>query len=180
MDKSQRVNRRARASGLTLLELLMTLALIGILLSIGGPTFADLVARNRMAIAVNGLIAHLQFTRSEAIKRGVPVRLCPSTDGATCTGGQAWHLGYIVTTDEKDPAARLRVGGALDPNAIQIRSNRYRVVYQPLGTAGGSNQTFLFCDQRKAATVNDHRRVVLSNVGRPRVEKPSGEDPCRG
>ncbi|MBK1699940.1 GspH/FimT family pseudopilin [Thiococcus pfennigii] len=180
MDKLQRGNRHTRPHGLTLLELLMAIALIGILLSIGAPTFADLVARNRMAVAVNALIAHLQFTRSEAIKRGVPVQLCPSADGATCTGGQAWHLGYIVTTDEKDPAARLRVGGALDPNAIQIRSNRYRVIYQPLGTAGGSNQTFLFCDQRAAATVDDHRKVVLSNVGRPRVETPSGEDPCQG
>lgn len=172
--------QRAQTRGLTLIELLMAMAIAAILAALAVPALADLIARNRMAASVNSLLAHLQLARSEAVKRGVRVQACPSTDGETCTGGQDWHWGYVVTLDGADPAAVLRHGAGPSPGAVRIRSNRYRITYQPDGTSGGSNATITFCDQRPQATVGDHRRVILSNVGRPRSEVPTGPDPCQG
>lgn len=164
--------------GMTLIELLITITLIGALISLATPSFMDIAARNRMATAVNTLLAHLQLARSEAVKRGLRVTVCPSTDGSTCAEDAAWHAGYLVTLDGTNSSAILRASDSSNPAAIEIKSNRSQVTYQPEGTAGGSNQTFTFCDRRPQAKTDDHRKVILSNVGRARVAIPKGSDPC--
>ncbi|MEY6431683.1 GspH/FimT family pseudopilin [Thioalkalicoccus limnaeus] len=169
---------RRALQGVTLIELLVTLSIVAVLLTIGVPPMADLIARNRMATSVNGLLAHLQLARSEAVKRGVRVFVCPSHDGLTCTGGYSWHQGYLVTLDPDDPDGVLRRSNGTNPAAIQVTTNRLRVTYQPDGTSGGSNLTFRFCDQRAQAAASDHRRVIVSNVGRPRTQVPTGTNPC--
>jgi len=174
-----RHGRRKAIEGLTLPELLITIGLVAILVGSGVPAMGDLIARNRMTASVNTLLSHLQLARSEAVKRGTTVRVCPSTDGETCTGGQIWHDGYIVTRDGSDAAALIRSEPAGNSRAIRITANRNIVTYQADGTAGGSNMTIVLCDQRADSIGSDHRRVILSNVGRARTETPSdGDDPC--
>jgi type IV fimbrial biogenesis protein FimT len=90
---------RTRRAGFTLMELLMTLTVAGILIAIGVPSFRYVTNANRIASEVNGLLGDLQYARSEAIKEGQTVTVCASTDDATCTGGNAWQGGWIVFLD---------------------------------------------------------------------------------
>lgn len=83
--------------GFTLLELMTALTVIGILLTVGVPTFFDVVRDNRATANANELVSALSIARSEAIRRGVRVSVCRSSDGATCIG--TWSDGWIVFTD---------------------------------------------------------------------------------
>jgi len=88
-----------RMHGLTLIELLVTLAVAVTLALLAAPLFNSFTSGNASKSADNLLARQLLMARSEAIKRGIPVSLCPSSDGATCTGGTDWSVGWIAFTD---------------------------------------------------------------------------------
>jgi type IV fimbrial biogenesis protein FimT len=90
---------RAAASGFTLIEMLMTMAIAAVLLALAVPSFRYVTNSNRIAGEINGLLGDLQFARAEAIKEGQTVTVCQSTDGATCTGLTSWQGGWIVFSD---------------------------------------------------------------------------------
>jgi type IV fimbrial biogenesis protein FimT len=86
----------ARSAGFTLLELLITMSVATILLTIAIPSFRYVTNANRIASEVNGLLGDLQFARSEAIKEGRYVSVCASTDGSSCSNSPDWQSGWIV------------------------------------------------------------------------------------
>jgi len=88
-----------RQTGFTLTELMVVLAIVAILLTIGVPSYRYVTNSYRMSAEVNGLLGDLQYARSEAIKEGQTVTTCVSTNGTACTGGTAWASGWIVFSD---------------------------------------------------------------------------------
>lgn len=88
-------------NGFTLVELMVALAVLAILLTIGIPGFQSVFAQNRATSSANQILASLQFARSEAIRLGEQVDLCPSTDGEGCTGGSDWSDGWVVLIDNE-------------------------------------------------------------------------------
>src|SRR3974390_1606006 len=101
-----------RAAGFTLLELMTTLTIAAILLSIGVPSFRYVTTANRASSEINALLGDLQLARAEALREGVYVTVCASTDGATCAGATAWNTGWIVFTDAP-PLTTLEPGDRL-------------------------------------------------------------------
>lgn len=89
----------AQASGFTMIELLMTIAVASILLVLAVPSFRYVTNSNRIAAEINGLLGDLQFARGEAIKEGRTVTVCVSTNGTSCTGTPNWQNGWIVFSD---------------------------------------------------------------------------------
>lgn len=92
------MDRTSKASGgFTLVELLVTLAVMTVLLAIAIPNFRDTILRNRVSSANNALLSALGYARSEAIDRSQLVTLCPSADTTNCTtGGTTWGAGWMV------------------------------------------------------------------------------------
>jgi type IV fimbrial biogenesis protein FimT len=88
-----------RALGFTMIEMLMTIAIATILLSLAIPSFRYVTNSNRIASELNGLLGDLQLARAEAIKEGRTVTVCQSSDGATCTDSTSWQGGWIVFSD---------------------------------------------------------------------------------
>jgi type IV fimbrial biogenesis protein FimT len=107
-----------RSPGFSIIELMVVVALAGVLLGMAVPSFRELIQRNRAAGEMNSLVGDLQFARSEAIKRGLPVSVCPSSDGGTCLGAGTWHSGWIVFTDPD------RSGTAGDADAEPVLRTR--------------------------------------------------------
>ena len=88
-----------RHSGFTLIELMVTLVVAAILATIAIPSFWNTIQSNRATTEANELVTALHYARSEAIKRGARVSLCPSTNQTGCTGGTNWANGWIIFVD---------------------------------------------------------------------------------
>lgn len=161
-------------AGMTLLELLVAMAIAGALLALGVPSFGGFLAEQQLQDRADSLVHALDRARSEAIKRGARVHVCPDT-GQDCPGAAAaWESGWntVVTTGEGTSVAIAREPRA--PDGITIRGNRPvadYVSYTPLGNArrtDGALQmgTFTLC--RHGHKV---RKVILASSGRARIER---------
>jgi len=94
-----------RRNGFTLIDILVAVAIIAIVLVFGVPTLRNTVQQNQISTQANALVIALNYARSEAINRNLPVIVCaaaiPSsgTSPSTCSGGTTWNNGWIVFTD---------------------------------------------------------------------------------
>ena len=85
--------------GFSLIELLMTIAIAAIIGGLAAPSFKKMMAANRIQTGASALQGDMMYARTEAVKRGSPVSICPSTDQATCSTANAWQNGWIVFVD---------------------------------------------------------------------------------
>lgn len=170
--------------GFTLVELMITLAVVAIVVSIAAPSLGQFIRENRAATQANNLLASVQLARSEAINRGMQV-----TMRRTSGTNSLWEDGWTIFTDwdgdgvfDGDPndtdcsvdnqECRLMIQQAL-PNGMTLRTGgNYAVglTFLPSGEirqAGGGigNDTFTLC-----APQTNQRDIVISPGGRPRVD----------
>lgn len=103
--------RRMQAQGFTLTELMVVIAIIAILLTIGLPSFNETLQRNRVATLTNEVIGSLSLARSEAIRTSRGGGVCPSSDGATCGG--SWDAGWLVWANQGVANATFESGDLL-------------------------------------------------------------------
>jgi len=170
--------RRGSVSGFTLLELMIAVAIVGILLALAAPNFRDALMNARLTAQTNDLMSDLALARSESLKRNLPVILCSSQDGAACGGG--WPDGWIVYVDADNSAAvsngdtvmKIRAAGE-GTSTITAQAGKLVVTavsYRPTGQiSGGAEIDFTLCDSR--TTPNNGRTVKITVTGRPRVER---------
>lgn len=160
-----------RQCGITLIELIVTLSIMGILLTVAAPSFAEIQQNAVRRSALNDYWHSIFLARNEAIKRNGVVSMCKSSTGISCDNSAAtWSTGWIVfeNIDRDEPAQRdtnepiLRRYNASDN--ISIRSNRNTFTFRPI-TQGAVNGTIVFCDQRGSRMA---RAIIISHTGRPR------------
>ena len=85
--------------GFTIIELMITIAVIGIGLAIGVPAMNQFVLDNRLVSQINTLNSSLALARSEAVKQNELTVVCVSTTGSSCANNTAWTEGWIVFID---------------------------------------------------------------------------------
>ena len=156
---------RQRHGGLTLVELMVTIAIAAILLGVGVPSFRAVIEANRVTTVTNDVVGALQFARSEAVRRGAAITVCGSANGVDCNA--SWQGGWIA----RDGAgAVLRVwppmrGGVTVVPAGALAAPLFGgVVYQPLGNVQGA--------QCYTISLNANiRRVNVGPAGRVQAER---------
>ena len=79
---------------MSLIELMIVVAVVGILLATAVPGFARMLSSHRAATAVSDLVQAMALTRNEALKRGRRVYLAPR--------GAHWRDGWVVFVDRND------------------------------------------------------------------------------
>ena len=168
-----RVRREGRQRGFTLVELLVTLAVAAVLLTLAVPGFGNLVRDNRLATSANAFATAVALARSEAIKRAAVVSLCKSADGQACAGGGGWEQGWLVFVDadgdgQRQPAETLlAVHGPLG-GSVTLRGDsalRDALSFGPTGATRGMQAGLLvLCDDRGFGS--QARGLVLSPSGR--------------
>lgn len=168
----------AVSKGFTMIELMLTISIASILLAMAVPSYQSLMRESRLTTQANELITSLHYARSEAVKRGIRVTLCKSSDGASCTNGSNWQDGWLIFSDTSTVGSVdsgdevLRVFPGLNGSTLGGGGNFANwVSYLPNGRSQGNGSlatgTFSLCNQASG------RNVVVNNSGRPRVEKVS-------
>ena len=167
----------AQNRGFTLLELMITLLIAGIILSIGVPSFRGVMQNQRMTTATNEMVMSLNLAKSEAIKRVAYVSICKSSNGVTCgDAATSWNDGWIVfanatvanvdVRDFGDELIRvypgLRNGYTLTP----IGTVDGFISFRPSGTMGTAVAnmagTLTMCDERGAGNA---RGIQMQSSG---------------
>lgn len=174
-------------SGLTLLELIVTLTVVGILLTIAVPNLNALLQGQATATTADRFALMLAYARQEAVTRCRRVVLCPSVDGETCvTGSGRWEEGWIVFIDEDEDFIRsseeelLRVGNPGSAATTLRTSANFRdgLAYLPLGNSRGqtglATGTFRVCDSRGA---DSGISLIIARGGRVRRDRGTSQCP---
>jgi type IV fimbrial biogenesis protein FimT len=161
----------AKLRAFTILELMITITIMAILVTIGIPAFQDYALKQRLNAAVNALHSDLLLARSQAIYRDMQVTACPGNPTAGCAGSTEWSDGWIVFGDRnedreyQDKEDLLHHGQAVEHMAIHSSSGRTTIRFYPNGSAPGSNTSISFCGLGGPGKA---RKLVISNLGRVR------------
>lgn len=183
-----RRNRRVAKGvlGFTLIELLTVIALVAILLMIAAPSLRNLIQKNRIASEVSTFMADVKFARSEAMKRGLTVSLCPSSDGATCLGSNIWQSGWIVFYDMNSSGAVDNAGdtivryrkGWTGGDTFVASSNLTAVSFGRIGFASNlSAGSITLTAHTPTASTFTTQCVLLNQVGRQTLQT-AGSGSC--
>lgn len=91
---------RELQAGFTLVELMVTIVVLAIIMTIAVPSFQKLLASNNVAFDRDELYSMLVLARSEAIKNGQAVSICKSVDHSACDNSLSWSSGWLMFADE--------------------------------------------------------------------------------
>jgi type IV fimbrial biogenesis protein FimT len=167
-------------NGFTVIELMATLSIAAILLTLGVPAFQDFSLRQRMNASISALHNDLLYGRSQAIYRNAQVVACPGGPSEGCTESTDWTPGWIVFSDSntdrqhQDGEDLLRHGQGLDNIIIHSSNGRTNFRFYPNGTTPGSNGSFSLCG---LGGLKHARKLVISNLGRIRRDEAENLDP---
>jgi len=162
---------RTRDYGYSLLELIMTIAVAAVILTLGLPSFSSLKARNAQRAEINALFHAVHLARKGSIMRKQVVSLCPTADGTRCNPGRDWSGGFLLFENSgRDEPPELDDGEILlhrhlASRSVKITANRRGFTLRATFLRA-TNGTLVVCD--RAARVAP-RALVVSYTGRPRV-----------
>jgi type IV fimbrial biogenesis protein FimT len=181
--------------GFTLYELLITMLVIGIVLTIGIPSFSEFTQNSRISSTANDLHSSFLLGRTEAARAKAPVTICASTDplGAASCDGASFDGGWIIFMDLNGDLQRagagenvIRAHAAID-TSIDITTVPAATYFSFAATGLGRGdvggvpafQRAVICDGRGnvvAAGGNSAARfLVVTPIGRATVLRDVGQ-----
>lgn len=153
-----------RTRGFTLIEMMVTVAILAVLMAVASPSFSNLRLTSSLANIANSLVASARLARTSAIARNTTVTMCPSSTGTSCSSLGGWEQGWVVlagtTVLGKEPA--------ITPG-FKVNTTATTLGFDATG-AGATQATFTVC--RNSPTVGSEERVVeLTATGKTTVRK---------
>jgi len=167
-----------KETGFTLLELAVTLAIVGVLLAITVPAFRSLRTEARLTTLTNEMVSAYHFARNRAIHSGKRVTLCRSKDGETCYAGMDWNDGWMVFEDGANYAERdadevvFLVHGPVT-GGLRISANapvKDYISFTPAGYALYKTGGFVAGTITLVAGAS-FRKIILGSGGRVRIQR---------
>ncbi len=168
---------RIDAAGFTLIELMVTIAIVGIVAVFGIPAFSDFILDNRIRGHTSDFVVQLTHARLEAMRTATRVTVCPGTEGG-CVGTN-WESGWVVFVDASNIGVKdteetiLGVGPALDSgNTLRSAAFSDYISFRHDGGSAGDDGnglagSFALCDNRGYG--GNARAIAVSANGRIRT-----------
>jgi len=169
--------KRSYTAGFTLIELMVTIAIIGIVALFGIPAFSDFILNNRIRGQTSDLVVQLTHARSEAMRTATRVTVCPGTAGG-CSSDSNWNWenGWVMFVDVSNIGVKdsgeavIGVGAALDGgNTLRSTAFSTYISFRHDGgstsiVGGGLAGSFALCDSRGYG--DNARAIAVSASGR--------------
>lgn len=165
-------------AGFTMMELLITMTLAGILMAVAVPSFRSAIIGNRLTTQANDIVAAMTYARSEAISHNTTVTFCRANLEAStnCSGSSGDWRFWIVRN----------AGGVLRRGAVPPYDGTYSlsstlvndsmtITSDGMSRSGGAlitDRTFTLCNS--TLSTNNIRTVTLGAGSRITTDKSSG------
>jgi type IV fimbrial biogenesis protein FimT len=162
MEAMTRSNSLAVQFGFTLVELMVSVALVGILLTLAVPSFRELILNQYVRGGASDLQTALYFARSEAIKRAAQIDVVPT--------GTNWRSGWTVQVNGAGTVLRSQT--ALSDQLASM-AGASTISFFPNGRSNGAVTVKFFTSNNKITA----RCVVVDLSGRPGVVYDTDGDP---
>ncbi len=183
---------RAGARGFTVIELMVTVAVLAILTTVAAPSFVDFLRNSELTSLTNKLVSAINTARSEAMKTGRNAYVVPASD-------DSWSKGWRVFIDlngngsfdegtdltvltERAPPSYIEVTGTNNAGAsspyLSFGSTGYARIKS--GSSGSANAVLSLkrSDASQAAADAQTRRIIVAITGRVRACRPSSDQGC--
>ena len=187
--------RKLPENGFTLVELLVSVAIAAILISIAAPSYVALTNTNRLATQANDILGGLMIARSEAIRLNQRVVFCRSDDGATCSTASGNWAGWLIFVDANgndtpDASETLRIGSLTggvttvqSSQAIAGQNNRIRIGSDGFARTSASSSSALLLAKLSVCIATttpptNTREIRIVAGGRPMVFPVNNSGTC--
>ena len=155
--------------GFTAVEMMVTVAIIGMLAAIALPSYSALMAKYRLSSENTSLMLDFVLARGEAVSRSTRVTVCQSSDGLTCAR-DGWGAGRIVFADATPAGVVdsgdviLRATGAIASGDLMTPNDLPFVSYDSTGVSS-NNFTITTCKSGYTGA-----KVIVYPTGRIRKD----------
>lgn len=178
-----------RQQGFTLIELMVTVAIMGVLMALAVPDFVRSTRQIQLTHLAKEMQTAINLTRNEAMRLGQTVVMCRANTASTAcltTGSPDWKSGWIIFNDTPDAAGLgdgqydatnnevlLSVKQALPAKVAVVAATGVgnRITFNPAGEASGNlgNSQSLTFSHEDDSNVNNQVFLVISKAGRTRL-----------
>jgi len=152
--------------GFTLIELMVTIAILAIITTVAVPGFSNLIRNTKASGLSNDLVGALQYARSEAVNRNQAVAVCSGLTVATCDAG--WTNGWIVYVVSDSSILRSWEAAAADSVINQDSGTNSTVIFGGDGKATGTTEIKM---NISGCTGSEERVLDVSSLGRVSVRR---------
>ena len=172
---------------MTVVEFLIGIAALGVILLLTGPSISSMIQSHYLNRTVVDLASSLTLAKFEADRRHSTVRICPSSDGASCHHYSDWNRGWLVFSDGNSDGVPqaielIRAYGSRGKN-INIKASG-ALSDSPAFTVAGLTSSqllksgeFIVCSRNSEA--RSRSKVVVNNEGEVNIVKNDGMN-CNG
>jgi type IV fimbrial biogenesis protein FimT len=166
-----------RHGGFTIIELMITVAIVSIVLMVGVPSMTQFLADRAAEANAQEFVEAVRFARTEAMKRAEAVQLCatdaPEAADPVCNGSD-WSKGWLVIQQSSGRVLRIQNGLRAMREKDAVDGEADLLTFQSTGIAtdgAGDYDFYPTGDETSDSYKARVRRVNVSKVGRATLTK---------